>query len=94
MATPISYGTEFSTHVRTARTAFEEKPAQYQLVDVSVIRGEQKRPAHLARNPSGPVPAFEHDGLKLYETSPIIRDVDHVYPRPSCGRRMRGSARG
>jgi glutathione S-transferase len=80
MATPIIYGTEFSTYVRTVRMVFEEKPAQYELVDVSVIRGEQKHPAHLLRNPFGTVPAFEHDGLKLYETSPIIRYVDQVYP--------------
>ena len=45
MATPIIYGTEFSTYVRTVRMAFEEKPAQYELRDVSVIRGEQKQPA-------------------------------------------------
>jgi glutathione S-transferase len=80
MATPIVYGTDFSTYVRTARMAFEEKPAQYQLVDVSVIRGEHKQPAHMARNPFGTVPAFEHDGLKLYETGAIIRYVDQVYP--------------
>jgi glutathione S-transferase len=80
MGTPIIYGTPFSTYVRTARMAFEEKPALYQLVDVSVIGGEQKQPAHLARNPFGTVPAFEHDGLKLYETSPIIRYVDQIYP--------------
>ena len=80
MATPIIYGTEFSTYVRTARMAFEEKPAQYELVDVSVIRGEQKQAEHLARNPFGAVPAFEHDGLKVYETGAIIRYIDQVFP--------------
>lgn len=80
MATPIIYGTDFSTYVRSVRMSFEEKPAQYQLVDVSVIRGEHKQPAHMARNPFGTVPAFEHDGLKLYETGAIIRYVDQVYP--------------
>jgi glutathione S-transferase len=80
MATPIIYGTEMSTYVRTARLAFEEKPAQYELVDVSVVRGEVKSPAHLARNPFGTVPAFEHDGFKLYETGAIIRYIDQVWP--------------
>jgi len=83
MGTPIIYGTPFSTYVRSVRIAFEEKPAKYELVDVSVIGGEQKQPAHLARNPFGTVPAFEHDGLKLYETSPIIRYVDQVCPGPA-----------
>jgi hypothetical protein len=44
MGTPIIYGTDFSTYVRSVRMAFED-----QLVDVSVIRGEQKQAAHLAR---------------------------------------------
>ncbi len=79
MATPIIYGTEMSTYVRTVRMASEEKPAQYEIVDVSVVRGEHKQPAHLARNPFGTVPAFEHDGMKLYETSPIIRYIDQVW---------------
>src|SRR5215831_382055 len=83
MATPIVYGTEFSTYVRTVRMAFEEKSAAYNLADVSVIKGEQKQPPHLARNPFGTVPAFEHDDLKLYETSAIVRYVDQVFPGPT-----------
>jgi glutathione S-transferase len=74
------YGTEFSTYVRSVRLAFEEKGAGYTLHDVSVLRGEQKHAAHLTRNPFGTVPAFEHDGLQLYETSPILRYVDQVFP--------------
>jgi glutathione S-transferase len=74
------YGTEFSTYVRAVRMAFEEKGATYALRDVSVLRGEQKQAAHLARNPFGTVPAFEHDGFQLYETSPILRYVDQVFP--------------
>jgi glutathione S-transferase len=80
MATPIIFGTAMSTYVRTVRLAFEEKPAQYEIVEVSVVQGETKQAAHLARNPFGTVPAFEHDGMKIYETSPIIRYVDQVCP--------------
>jgi glutathione S-transferase len=83
MATPIIYGTDMSTYVRTARMTFEEIPAAYELVDVSVVRGECKQPAHLARNPFGTVPAFEHDGMKIYETSAIIRYIDQVWPAAS-----------
>jgi glutathione S-transferase len=60
--------------------AFEEKGAAYQLHDVSVLNGEQKQAAHLARNPFGTVPAFAHDGLEIYETSPILRYIDQVFP--------------
>jgi len=78
--TPTIYGTEMSTYVRSVRMAFEEKGAPYTVHDVSVVKGEQKHPPHLARNPFGTVPAFEHDGFKLYETSPILRYVDQVFP--------------
>lgn len=78
--TPIVYGTEFSTYVRSVRMAYEEKAAEYQLQDVSVVRGENKLAAHLVRNPFGTVPAFEHDGFQLYETTPILRYVDQVCP--------------
>jgi glutathione S-transferase len=78
--TPIVYGTEFSTYVRSVRMAFEEKGADYKLHDVSVLKGEQRQSPHLARNPFGTVPAFEHDGFQVYETSPILRYVDQVFP--------------
>jgi glutathione S-transferase len=78
--TPIVFGTEFSTYVRSVRMAFEEKGAAYTLHDVSVLKSEQKQAPHLARNPFGTVPAFEHDGLQVYETSPILRYVDQVFP--------------
>ena len=81
--TPIVFGTEFSTYVRTVRMAFEEKAAEYKLHDVSVLKGEHKQTPHLARNPFGTVPAFEHDGLELYETSPIVRYIDQVCPGPA-----------
>src|SRR6185437_8832686 len=33
----------------------------------------------LKRNPFGKVPAFEHDGLTLYETGAIIRYIDRAF---------------
>jgi glutathione S-transferase len=78
--TPIVHGTDFSTYVRSVRMAYEEKGAPYELKDVSVVRGEHKQAGHLVRNPFGTVPAFEHDGLELYETTPILRYIDQVCP--------------
>jgi glutathione S-transferase len=83
MATPIIYGTDMSTYVRTVRMAFEEASAPYERVDVSVVRGECKEQPHLARNPFGTVPAFEHDGMMFYETSAISRYVDQVWAHDS-----------
>lgn len=47
-----------------------------------MLSGKHREPAHLARNPFGPVPAFEHDGFVLYETEAIIRYIDDVAPGP------------
>jgi glutathione S-transferase len=83
MAAPIIYGPQFSTYVRTARLALEEKPASYELVDVAMMQGAHKESEFLARNPFGKVPAFSHDGLDLYETDAIIRYIDQAIPGQS-----------
>ena len=36
MATPVIYGPEYSTYVRTIRLTFEEKPAEYRLEPVEL----------------------------------------------------------
>jgi glutathione S-transferase len=84
MTTPVIYGPDYSTYVRTVRLTFEEKPAEYRLEPVHFLGGEAQQPSHLRRHPFGKVPAFEHDGLPLYETDAIIRYVDQVFP----GRRL------
>ena len=83
MAPPIIYGPAISTYVRTTRLVCEEKGAEYRLVDVDIMQGGNKTPEHLARHPFGRVPAFEHDGFRLYETSAITRYLDAVLPGPA-----------
>jgi glutathione S-transferase len=83
MAPPIIYGPGLSTYVRTVRLVCEEKGAPYELVDIDIMQGVHKTPEHLARHPFGRVPAFEHDGFKLYETSAITRYLDAVLPGPA-----------
>lgn len=87
MATPIIYGPDYSTYVRTVRLAFAEKPAEYRLESVHMLGGETKQPAHLRRHPFAKVPAFEHDGFAFYEVTAIARYVDQVFP----GRRLQPS---
>jgi glutathione S-transferase len=79
MASPIVYGPNFSTYVRTTRLALTEKPAPYQLSEVAFTQGAHKQGEFLKRNPFGKVPAFEHDGFKLYETSAITRYIDRRF---------------
>ena len=83
MAAPVIYGPVISTYVRTVRLVCEEKAAPYELVEVDIMQGGNKTPEHLARHPFGRVPAFEHDGFRLYETSAITRYLDAVLPGPA-----------
>lgn len=78
----IIYGPGYSTYVRSVRMVLEEKAAPYELVAVDLFKGEHREPAHLARNPFGPVPAFEHDGFALYESRAIATYLDRILPGP------------
>jgi glutathione S-transferase len=80
MAKPVVYGPGYSTFVRTARLALEEKGAEYDLVEVDLLTGAGQSAEHLARHPFGKVPAFEHDGFAFYETDAIARYVDETFP--------------
>jgi glutathione S-transferase len=79
MAKPVIYGPAYSTFARTCRLALEEKGADYDLVEIDMLSGEHQTPAYLARQPFGKIPAFEHDGLELYETDAITRYIDDAF---------------
>ena len=100
MAKPVIYGPAYSTYARTCRLALEEKGAEYDLVEVDILSGANKAPEHLARHPFGKVPAFEHDGLELYETDAITRYIDEAFagtdlqPADAAGRARMAQAIG
>lgn len=83
MARPTVYGPAYSTYVRTARLALEEKGVAYDLVEIDSLAGGTRSPEHLARHPFGKVPAFEHDGLVLFETDAITRYVNEAFEGPA-----------
>jgi glutathione S-transferase len=83
MAKPTVYGPDYSTYVRTVRLTLDEKGVPYDHVDVKMLEGEHKKPDHLQRNPFGYVPAFEHDGMMLYETGAISRYIDRAFAGPA-----------
>lgn len=83
MSEPVVYGDPISTYVRSVRLALAEKGVQHSLVVVDLIKGQHKEAAHMARNPWGKMPAFEHAGQQFYEVSAIIRYVDEAFPGPA-----------
>ncbi|QDB99047.1 glutathione S-transferase family protein [Mesorhizobium sp. 8] len=82
MSRPTLYGADYSVYVRIARMALEEKGIGYDLVPVDIF-AEGGPPAwYLERHPFGRIPAFEHDGFRLFETSAITRYVDEAFDGP------------
>ena len=81
MGNPVVYGPAYSTYVRSVRLALEEKGVDYTLEEVDFLHGMPEE--HMKRHPFGKVPAFEHDGFRLYEASAIARYVDEAFEGPS-----------
>jgi glutathione S-transferase len=79
---PLLFGAPYSVYVRAARLALEEKGVDYRLVPVDIFAPEGPPPEHMARQPFGKIPAFEHGGFRLYETGAITRYVDEAFPGP------------
>jgi glutathione S-transferase len=50
---------------------------------VNVLAGEPKQPEHLARHPFGKVPVLDHNGMRILETSAIVRYLNDVLPGKS-----------
>ena len=74
------YGIPGSPFLRSVEITLHEKGFDYQLQ--AIAPGEHKQPEYLARHPFGRIPAFEHDGFRLYETQAIIRYLDETFPNP------------
>src|SRR5260221_6537948 len=78
------WGFDGSTYVRTIKMLLAEKGVtQLKQVPLNVLKGEPKKPEHLARHPFGKVPVLDHDGMRILETSAITRYLNDVLPGKS-----------
>src|SRR3989304_3391053 len=69
------YGAAYSVYVRIARMALEEARVPYTLVGVDIFTPETVPSGYADRHPVGKIPAFEHDGFRLFETDAIATYV-------------------
>lgn len=83
MGRPVLYGADYSVYVRIARMALEEKDVGYDLVPVDVFAKGGPPAWYRERHPFRRIPAFEHDGFRLFETGAITRYVDEAFGDPS-----------
>lgn len=65
------------------RIALGLKRVAHDRVEISLLKGEQRAPDHLARNPQGLVPALAlPDGTVLTQSLAILDWLDSAYPEP------------
>lgn len=77
------FGAEYSVYVRIVRMTLAEKGVPYDLVEVDIFSDDGPPKGYLERQPFGRIPAFEHDGFRLFETSAIARYIDAAFDGPS-----------
>ncbi|NWG52837.1 MAG: glutathione S-transferase family protein [Hydrogenophilaceae bacterium] len=66
------------------RMFLAEKGVSIPLVEVDVMKAENREAAHLARNPHGQLPALElDDGSFLSEVIPICEYLEELHPEPA-----------
>jgi maleylacetoacetate isomerase len=66
------------------RIALALKGLDYEYVSVNIgPASEQKSEAYLRLNPQGLVPALEHDGAVITQSTAIIEYLEEVFPDPS-----------
>jgi len=62
-----------STCTRKVLFTLAEKGVEAKFVTVDIMKGEQKQPEHLARQPWGVIPAIDDGDFRLYESRAIIK---------------------
>ncbi|MCB4767176.1 glutathione S-transferase family protein [Ancylobacter sp. Lp-2] len=80
---PRLFGASYSVYVRIARLVLAEKGVACEQVPVDVFAPDGPPPDYRQRHPFGRIPAFEHDGFRLYETGAITRYVDEAFAGPA-----------
>lgn len=76
------YGYWRSSASWRVRWAFNLKGLVYTYVPVNILAGENKAPAHLARNPLGALPVLEiKPGLFLSESLAMLEWIEETHPK-------------
>ncbi len=76
------FGAAYSVYVRAVRLALEEKGVPYRLEEIDIFAEGGPPEDYLQRHPFARIPAFEHDGFRLFESTAISRYVDEAFDGP------------
>ena len=72
---PCPYG-------QKVRIVLAEKGLSYELVEVDITQGEQRRPEFLRLNPFGRVPVLVDEDTTVYDSTIIAEYLEDEYPEP------------
>lgn len=79
---PVLFGPSYSVYVRIVKIALAEKGIDHEQVGFDIFDRNAWPADWLERQPFGLVPAFEHDGFRLYEARAITRYIDEAFSGP------------
>lgn len=79
----LLYGADYSVYSRIARLALLAKGVPHRLVQTDVFDDPAARAEQRHRHPFGRIPALDHGGFRLYETTAITRYVDEAFDGPA-----------
>ncbi len=72
MSPVIVFGASYSVYVRIVRLVLAEIGVPYDLVEIDIFAKETVPADYRDRHPFDRIPAFEHDGFRLFETDAIV----------------------
>lgn len=73
------YGHPIATCTQRITFLLEELGVDYELVPIDLMKGEQKTPEYLEKQPFGKVPVLEDDDLTIFESRCIMRYLADKY---------------
>src|SRR5258705_11018274 len=77
------YDLKTGTNTRRVRIFLAEKGVKLPTVEVDMLKGENKSPDYLSKNPMGTMPLLElDDGTKIAESVAICRYMEELHPDP------------
>ena len=83
MGRPKLFGADYSVYVRIVQLTLAAKGVDYELVPIDIFSADGVPAWYREHQPFGRIPAFEHDGFRLFETAAITRYVDEAFPGPA-----------
>jgi len=82
-AEPRVFGLLYSVYTRIVLLTLAEKGVPYEFQAVEIFGDDGVPDTYLEQHPFGRIPAFNHDGYALYETSAITRYIDEAFAGPA-----------